>query len=114
MRRLISIPQLYTGQSSGDTSSGEVIPFQTAGFTQIDPSNIAYVEERRIIKGNFISKLSIIHTLNGSKIYSSWTPEEVREEIERFYDERAKEEKDSITITKDDIVKNFIFKNLNQ
>lgn len=111
MRRLISIPQLYIDPRE-QTSTVETFPYQTAGFTQIDPSNISYVEERRVIRGMTTEKYAIIHTLNGSKIYSAWTPKEVREEIEKFYDERSKEEKDSITITKDDIVKNFIFKNI--
>lgn len=115
MTRFIQIPQLY--------SSGKNFQSQSAGIAEIEPSNILYIEEYRVSNDHYnpyrgrteepmFFKYSIVHTITGQKILSGLEPAKIREMIDEFYDKQEEDNKDKITITKADLVKNFIFKNL--
>lgn len=116
MTRFIQIPQLY--------SSGKDFQSQSAGIAEIEPSNILYIEEYRVSNKEYnpytgskslnpiFFRYSIVHTITGQKILSGLEPSKIREMIDEFYDKQEEDNKDKITITKADLVKNFIFKNL--
>lgn len=120
MTRFIQIPQLY--------SSGKNFQAQSAGIAEIEPSNILYIEEYRVKNDEYnpfttitygnksenpmFFRYSIVHTITGQKILSDLEPAKIREMIDEFYDKQEEDNKDKITITKADLVKNFIFKNL--
>lgn len=128
MTRFIQIRQLY--------SNGKNFQSQSAGVAEIEPSNILYIEEYRVknndykvfdnqppynkiprTQGNFSKnplffRYSIVHTITGQKILSDLEPEKIREMIDEFYAKQEEDNRDKITITKADLVKNFIFKNL--
>jgi len=122
-KRFIQLPQIYIKE---DNKKG--FDRQDAGYTEIEPSNILYIEEFRVENpkyryndkttiGNetsnpFFFSYSIVHTITGAKIYVAADPSTIRNIIEEFYEEADKDNRDKITISKDDLVKNFIFRNL--
>ena len=53
-----------------------------------------------------------LYLLNGIEVFVREDKKEVKRMIERYYREKEKDNANKITISKDDIVKNFIFKNL--
>ena len=122
-KRFIQLPQLYIS-----TNNKKGLPPQDAGYTEIEPRNILYIEEFRTenpkytyekepTKGNDslnppFFRYSIIHTLTGANIFIGVEPNNIRKVLEEFYDEQDKDTSNKITISKDDIVKNFIFRNL--
>ena len=123
-KRFIQLPQLYI-----DEKNQKGFNKQDAGYTEIEPSNILYIEEFRVKNPNYKfsddSKLigdnssnplflrySIVHTITGAKIYIGEEPDNIRKIIEEFYEEADKDNSNKITISKDDLVKNFIFRNL--
>ena len=53
-----------------------------------------------------------MNLLTGSSFLVEETPEEVKDMVNKFFKNEEESKKDRIVVTKDDIVKNFIFKNL--
>ena len=73
---------------------------------EIDPSHVSYIES--------VFDHAKIHTIFGSIIEVDDTPKEIRKIIERWHEQQEADNRDKIVITKDDVVKNFIFRNMTQ
>ena len=90
--------------------------WQDSGEMKIDPTQVSYIESvpTRNNYGSRVGDHSKIHTIFGSIIEIDEEPEKVEEKINKWYREEDKENVNTITISKDDLVKNFIFRNLAQ
>ena len=88
--------------------------WQGRGEMKIDPTQISYIEQVAKYAGSMAQSHSKIHTIYGGIIEIDEAPEDIEEKINDWYDNRDKASMNSITISKDDIVKNFIFRNLTQ
>lgn len=88
--------------------------WQDGGFMRIDPTQVSYIEYVRPVRNEYESGLghSKIHTIYGGIIEIDEIPDMIADKINDWYDKRDKENKDSITISKDDLVKNFLFRSL--
>ena len=77
---------------------------------KISPDNILFLSQQVPEDGKtYCTKL---YLLNGTEVLVMESLDEVEKKIVKFYKENEKENVDKIVISKDDIVKNFIFKNL--
>jgi len=87
--------------------------WQNGGFMRIDPTQVSYIE---YVKGPLRPESNLghskIHTIFGGIIEIDETPDMIADKINDWYVERDKENKDSITISKDDLVKNFLLRTL--
>lgn len=86
--------------------------WQGSGSMKIDPTQVSYIEY--VTPDGWSEKVghSKIHTIFGGIIEADETPDMIADKINDWYDERDKENKDSITISKDDLVKNFLLRTL--
>jgi len=85
--------------------------WQDDGWMEIDPTHVSYIENVRNSGGGSHSK---IHTIFGGIIEVGAPPRDVRKAIEAWHEQQEADNKDKIVITKDDVVKNFIFRNMTQ
>lgn len=86
--------------------------WQNGGFMRIDPTQVSYIEYVKPVRNECDLGHSKIHTIFGGIIEIDETPDMIVDKINDWYDERDKENKDSITISKDDLVKNFLLRTL--
>jgi len=77
---------------------------------KISPDNILFLSQQDP-EGD-TTYCTRLYLLNGTEVLVKESLTEVEKRIEKFYKEKEKENIDKIVISKDDIVKNFIFKNL--
>ena len=88
--------------------------WQSTGELKIDPTQVSYVESVPTVN-EYHSKIgehSKIHTIYGGIIEVKEGPEEIEEIINKWYKEEDKRNVNSITISKDDLLKSFILKNI--
>ena len=77
---------------------------------KISPDNILFLSQQDPDGSRtYCTKL---YLLNGTEVLVMESLGEVEKRIEKFYKDKEKENVDKIVISKDDIVKNFIFRNL--
>lgn len=88
--------------------------WQGNGTMKIDPTQVSYIEyvEHPGFPNSHYDAHSKIHTIYGGIIEVDENPDMITDKINDWYDERDKENKDSITISKDDLVKNFLLRTL--
>lgn len=86
--------------------------WQSDGELKLDPTHISYIEDVDSVSSRLHH--SKVHTIFGQIIEVGETPEIIEDIVNDWYDEIAKSERDKIVLTKDDIVKNFVFRSLQQ
>jgi len=78
-----------------------------------DPDNILWMSQRA--KGSsHRGYCTVLKIVSGEEILVVEDIPEIERRVNEFYEAREKDNKDKIVITKDDVVKNFIFKNMIQ
>lgn len=88
--------------------------WQDDGKLKIDPTQVSYIESvpTKNNYGGVVGEHSKIHTIYGSIIEIDEEPSEIENKINEWYKQKDKENVNSITISKDDLVKNFILRNI--
>ena len=80
---------------------------------KISPDNILWMSQRA--KGSsHRGYCTVLKIVSGEEILVVEDIPEIERRVNEFYEAREKDNKDKIVITKDDVVKNFIFKNMIQ
>lgn len=78
---------------------------------KINPDNILFMSQRKGDYDRYCTRLTLI---TGQEVLVNDDMADIEKKVDAFYKEREKDNKDKIVITKDDVVKNFIFKNMIQ
>ena len=87
--------------------------WQGSGILKIDPTHVSYIEHvRDYQKDDEYHGHSKIHTIFGQIVEVEESPAVIEDIMTDWYEERDKNDNGKLVVTKDDIVKNFIFRNL--
>ena len=87
--------------------------WQGSGRLKIDPTHISYIEHvKDYSTDDEYHGHSKIHTIFGQIVEVTESPAEIEDIMTAWYEERDKNDNGKLVLSKDDIVKNFIFRNL--
>jgi len=100
-------------QSRLMTLSQYLNKWQGSGVLKIDPTHISYIEHvREYQNDDEYHGHSKIHTIFGQIVEVGESPAVIEDIMTDWYEERDKNDNGKLVISKDDIVKNFILRNL--
>ena len=98
--------QHYIGNDKYTNTQEDLYNYWTEKLKESDS------KDRRYCKEDVPVRHTRVNLLTGSSFLVEETPEEVKDMVNKFFKNEEESKKDRIVVTKDDIVKNFIFKNL--